>query len=84
MNGSMEFAGQNGYSPLAANIDWTGIQPRIGFAYRLKDKLVMRGGFGHVHRQPNNDWMITTGFSNNTSLVEQQRWRPHADSGCDA
>ena len=69
MTGSMEFVGKNGYSPLAAKIDWTGIQPRFGFAYRLKDKLVMRGGFGQYIVNPNNDWMQTAGFSNNTSLV---------------
>ena len=69
MKGSMEFAGQNGYSAAAANIDYTGIRPRIGFAYRLKDKLVMRGGYGMYVINPSNDWMITNGFSNNTSLV---------------
>ncbi len=69
IKGSMEFAGQGGYSPRAANVDYTGIQPRIGFAYRLKEKLVMRGGYGMYVVNPNNDWMITNGFSNNTSLV---------------
>jgi len=69
LKGSMEFAGVNGYSPMAANIDWTGIQPRIGFAYRLKDKLVVRGGYGMYVINPNNDGTITNGFSNNTSLV---------------
>jgi len=69
IKGSMEFAGQNGYSSLAGNIDYTGIQPRIGFAYRLRDKLVVRGGYGMYIINPGNDWMITNGFSNNTSLV---------------
>jgi hypothetical protein len=69
LKGSMEFAGQAGYSPAAANTDYTGIQPRLGFAYRLKDKLVVRGGYGMYIINPNNDWMITNGFSNNTSLV---------------
>jgi hypothetical protein len=69
LKGSMEFAGQNGYPTKAANIDWTGIQPRIGFAFRLKDKLVMRGGYGMYVINPTNDWLQSTGFSNNTSLV---------------
>jgi hypothetical protein len=69
LKGGMRFAGVNGNSPMPANIDWTGIQPRIGFAYRLQDKLVMRGGFGQYVVNPNNDWMQTNGFSNNTSLV---------------
>ncbi len=69
IKGSMEFAGQNGYPSTAANIDYTKIQPRVGFAYKLKDKLVMRGGYGMYAINPNNDWLITNGFSNNTPLV---------------
>ena len=70
MKGSMEFAGTNGYSNKAANTDWTGIQPRLGFAYRLKEKLVARGGYlGMYIPNPSNDWLITNGFSTNTSMV---------------
>jgi hypothetical protein len=52
-----------------ANVDLTGIQPRIGFAYQLGDKLVMRGGAGRYMVNPGNDWMQTEGFSISTSLV---------------
>jgi len=69
LKGSMEFAGQNGYSRKAANTDYTGIQPRIGFAYRLNEKLVTRGGYGMYIPNPSNDWLITSGFSNSTSMV---------------
>ncbi len=69
LKGSMEFAGVNGYSTRAANIDWFGIQPRIGAAYRINDRLVARGGYGMYIINPNNDWNQTTGFSTNTSLV---------------
>jgi hypothetical protein len=69
LKGGMRFAGVNGNSAMPAHIDWTGIQPRIGFAYRLKDRLVMRGGYGMYVVNPNNDWQQTAGFSNNTSLV---------------
>jgi carboxypeptidase family protein len=69
LKGSMEFAGTNGYSNKAANTDWTGIQPRLGFAYRLKEKLVARGGYGMYIPNPSNDWLITNGFSTNTSMV---------------
>lgn len=70
LKGSMQFVGVNGHSNMPANIDWFGIQPRIGFAYRVKDKLVMRGGYGMFIINPNNDWMQTYGFSNNTPLVD--------------
>jgi len=69
IKGSMEFTGVNGNSSMPAKIDWTGIQPRIGFAYRLKDRLVMRGGYGAYMVNPTNDWLQTYGFSNNTGLV---------------
>src|SRR5271169_3058186 len=65
----MEFAGVNGYSTKAAKTDWSGIQPRIGFAYRIKDRLVARGGYGMYIPNPSNDWLITNGFSNSTSMV---------------
>ena len=69
LKGSMEFAGVNGYSTKAANIDWTGLQPRVGFAYRAKERLVARGGYGMYVPNPSNDWLITNGFSNSTSMV---------------
>jgi hypothetical protein len=34
-----------GYSRIA-NIDWKEVAPRFGFAYRLNDKTVLRGGYG--------------------------------------
>jgi len=70
LKGSMEFAGVNGYSTRAANIDWFGIQPRVGFAYRWNNRLVMRGGYGMFIVNPNNDYLQSTGFSNNTPLVD--------------
>ncbi len=69
LKGSMEFTGVNGNSRMPANIDYTGIQPRIGFAYRVKDRLVLRGGYGMYVVNPNNDWLQSAGFSNNTPLV---------------
>jgi hypothetical protein len=69
LKGGMQFAGVGGNSAMPAHIDWTGIQPRVGFAYRLKERLVMRGGAGLYMVNPNNDWMQTAGFSINTSLV---------------
>ncbi len=69
LKGSMTFAGVNGTPSKAAKIDWSAIQPRIGFAYRLKDRLVARGGYGMYVPNPTNDWLISNGFSTSTSMV---------------
>ena len=53
----------------AFSIDWTLVQPRLGFAYRLTEKLAARGGYGMFIPNPNNNWLQGYGFSNNTSLV---------------
>jgi hypothetical protein len=66
--GGIEFAGANGQSVDAYNTDWGNIQPRFGFAYALKDKTVIRGGWG---------WMFaygieagtTSGFSISTPYI---------------
>ena len=44
-------------------------QPRIGAAYQLTDKTVLRGGWGLYYMNPNNDTLQTTGFSTYTPLV---------------
>ena len=69
LKGGMTFTGANGNSAMPAKIDWTGIQPRIGGAFRVSEKLVARAGYGIYIVNPNNDWLQTAGFSNNTSLV---------------
>lgn len=69
LKGSMEFAGVNGNPTKPAHTDLTAIQPRVGFAYRLSDKLVVRGGYGMYIVNPNNDWLITSGFSNSTGMI---------------
>ncbi len=69
LKGSMTFAGVNGATKEASGIRWNNIQPRFGFAYRLTDKLVMRGGYGRYFMNPNNDYLQYNGFSNNTPMV---------------
>ena len=69
VKGSMLFAGVDGQSRRAANTDWTAIQPRVGFAYQISSKLVMRGGVGKYYLNPNNDDLQTSGFSQSTPLI---------------
>ncbi|HEU0179549.1 MAG TPA: carboxypeptidase-like regulatory domain-containing protein [Blastocatellia bacterium] len=69
LKGGLLFAGVNGVDQLAANTDWNNIQPRIGFAYLLKPKLVMRGGWGLYYINPNNDYIQNAGFSVATGVT---------------
>jgi hypothetical protein len=52
-----------------ANLDLTGIQPRIGLAYQITPKIVFRGGFGRYMINPNNDNLRIDGYSITTSLI---------------
>jgi carboxypeptidase family protein len=69
LNGGLEFAGVDGNSRIASNTDWNNIQPRIGFAYLLQERLVVRGGWGMYYVNPNNDYLQFNGFSVTTDIV---------------
>ena len=47
--GGLEFAGYNGQPRSAYDLDWTDIGPRVGFAYALDPKTVLRGGWGLMY-----------------------------------
>ena len=49
MYGGLEFAGYNGQPRSAYNLDWADIGPRIGFAFALDPKTVIRGGWGLMY-----------------------------------
>ena len=70
IRGGLTFAGVGGRDRQAANTDFNNFQPRIGAAYNLSDKLVIRGGYGLVFNNPNNDFLLTTGFSTFTPFVD--------------
>ncbi|HYZ85612.1 MAG TPA: TonB-dependent receptor [Bryobacteraceae bacterium] len=69
LRGGLEFAGVNGNPSTVGKMDWNNFQPRVGAAYQITDKTVLRGGYGLYYMNPNNDWIRTTGFSSNTPLV---------------
>lgn len=69
LKGGLNFAGVGDIPRIAADIDWNNVQPRLGFAYLLKDKLVMRGGWGLYFVNPNNDYMQFNGFSISTPII---------------
>ena len=69
LNGALTFAGVNGRSTRTANLDLNNFQPRIGAAYRLSDRMVLRGGWGLYFLNPNNSWLRTEGFTTFTDGV---------------
>jgi outer membrane receptor protein involved in Fe transport len=44
--GVVTFAGLNGVGKYAHDFDWNNIGPRLGFAWRVRNSLVVRGGYG--------------------------------------
>ncbi|HYP14361.1 MAG TPA: TonB-dependent receptor, partial [Bryobacteraceae bacterium] len=69
LRGGLEFAGVNGNPTTAWNADWNNWQPRVGAAFQITERLVMRGGYGLYFLNPNNDARRFVGFSTNTPLV---------------
>ena len=48
LKGSITFAGVNGVGSTPAQLNKKNFGPRMGFAYQVNDRLVVRGGVGYV------------------------------------
>jgi len=68
LTGGLVFAGTSGTDRYAFTPDRNNVQPRIGAAYSLDSKTVIRGGFGLYML---GQWALgpTTGYSRTTSIV---------------
>lgn len=69
LSGGLQFAGTPGnphgiYDPRYGNFG-----PRVGFAYRLRNNTVLRGGYGMIYGQAMNNPGAAPGFSQTTSMV---------------
>jgi hypothetical protein len=75
--GGLTFAGINGQPRTLFKRDTNNFMPRIGFAYSLGSKTVLRGGYGLFYGPLGNQRrdVIQLGFSETTSLV------PSLDNG---
>ncbi len=69
VKGGLLFAGTSGSARNASTTDWNNFQPRIGAAYLLKDKIVLRGGWGLYFVNPSNDYLQFNGFQITTDIV---------------
>ena len=69
MGGGPYFAGLNGTARNAFNPRYVNFQPRIGVAYALTSKTILRGGFGLYYMQVGESVGDKLGFSASTSAV---------------
>ncbi len=69
LRGGMLFAGVNGVSRIASDLDKVNIQPRFGLAYQLTSRLVVRSGWGRYFHNPNNADLQSNGFSQASPLI---------------
>ncbi len=68
LKGIPQFAGKDGLPRAAFNNDKNNWQPRIGLAYKVRDKWVLRGGYG-LYYLGQDETGFTNGFSRTTSGV---------------
>jgi hypothetical protein len=69
LKGGITFAGVGNLGHIPWSTYKSSIQPRVGLAYQLKEKMVIRMGFGQYYSDPTNDYQQTNGFSTSTSIV---------------
>ncbi|MBI1899352.1 MAG: TonB-dependent receptor [Acidobacteria bacterium] len=69
LKGGLQFAGVDGNPSIISKRDLNNWQPRIGAAYQISSRLVMRGGYGLYYMNPNNNYLQFAGFSNSTPLI---------------
>jgi hypothetical protein len=63
VRGGIGFAGVNGEPRSPFDADYNNIQPRVGAAFQLNDKTVLRGGYGLFYMAP-----VSRGFTNGFSI----------------
>jgi hypothetical protein len=68
LKGALIYAGSSGNARQAFNRDLNNFQPRIGAAFRLREKLILRGGYALVYLGQSATGP-TTGYSRPTPLI---------------
>ncbi len=68
LRGGVQFANTNGQPRGAFNPDRNNFQPRVGGAFRITDKWVIRGGYG-LYYLGQNELGSSQGFSRRTTAV---------------
>jgi Carboxypeptidase regulatory-like domain len=66
--GGIQFTDVNGAPKTPWKMDWNNWQPRVGAAYQINDKTVLRAGYGKYFLNPTAQ-SFTNGFSQATTLI---------------
>jgi hypothetical protein len=75
--GEIVFPGHNGLSRNAWKTNWDGYQPRVGASYRVRNNLVLRGGYG-ISFQPNNTGWYDGPYNYGTAaLITGTNWKEY-------
>ncbi|MGH9406470.1 MAG: TonB-dependent receptor domain-containing protein [Terriglobia bacterium] len=69
LRGGLEFAGVGGNSRGIFNPHYNNFGPRIAFAYAVRPKTVVRGGYGIIYAQAMDNPGAAPGFSQTTNMV---------------
>ena len=68
LRGGLTYPGIGGASRFQRDLNWNDFGPRFGFAYQLRPKTVVRGGFGVMY-VPITVSLSRTGYTNDTPMV---------------
>ena len=68
LQGGLTFAGVNGQARGAYKMNWLEVQPRIGFAYAISEKMSVRGGIGLTYTSDQSE-NGSDGFSSSASYT---------------
>ncbi len=69
LRGGLLFAGVGNQPRTAADLYKRALQPRLGLAYQIRQRIVFRGGWGRFYVNPSNSYMQRSGFSASTPYV---------------
>lgn len=79
LTGGLQFAGVGGNGARASSTYTRTIQPRVGAAYQLSDRLVLRGGYGMFFANwPNGDFYSKPGLQHHDAFGRQRGRRTYA------
>jgi trimeric autotransporter adhesin len=73
--GGLQFSGVNGAKREVGNVPLVKLSPRVGFAYSMNEKTVVRGGYGLFWAPWQSGFLATDGYAS-TSVLQQDTLVP--------